>query len=138
MEFEISGHIYKVSKIDAKTQFHIVRRLAPIFSKLKSLFSKENSDKGTDVFNELANVIAGMSDDDAEYCIFSLLKAVQRKQEGGLGYGKVSIDNNLMYQDINMQIMLQLAWKALSYNMSDFFVEMPQALQEQLSKQNGQ
>jgi len=140
MEFELAGKKYKVGKIDARLQFHIVRRLAPVLSELApALRAKKDGDgDGIQALVPLAGAIAKLSDEDADYCIFGLLKAVYRDQGQGLGSGPVSTGTSLMYDDITMPIMLQLAWKSLSFNMSGFFDALPSDLKEAAQKASGQ
>jgi len=82
----------------------------------------------------LANAIAKLSDADADYCLFGLLAVVSRKQPQGTGWGPVSTGDTLMYADLDMVGMLQLAWKALEFNMSGFFAALPSDLKEAARK----
>lgn len=152
MEFELNGVFYLVRKIDARAQFHIVRRLAPVMGELagalrgKSVVIPKDSPEYKDamakaameVVPPIAEAIGKLSDSDADYVIFGLLKAVQRKQPNGLGYGPVCTDTmQLMYDDIDMPTMLKLAWKSLSFNMSGFFAALPSDLKEAALKASG-
>lgn len=131
MEIEIDGQTYRVGNLDARTQFHIVRRLVPVFGGLASSLPaiKAGGEAAVlDALPKMASAIARLSDDDADYCIFGLLKVVSRKQPNGLGWGPVATGNALMYDDIGMAQMLRLAWEALSSNMGGFFAALPSAL----------
>ncbi len=136
MELELDGHTYRVGKLDARAQFHIVRRLAPILGELAPAL--QGGKGGMEALPAIASAVARLSDADADYCIFGLLKVVSRKQPNGLGYGPVATENLLMYDDIGMPQMLKLAWEALSFNMSGFFAAMPSTLNEGLQKVKGQ
>lgn len=151
MEFELEGRTYRVGKIDARAQFHIVRRLAPILGELAGALkgrtagpevSKDDPEFKTkaamEVMPPIAGALAKLSDADADYVIFGLLKVVLRKQDQGLGWGPVSTGEQLMYDDITMPTMLKLAWKALSFNMSGFFNALPSDLKEAALKASGQ
>lgn len=136
MELELDGHTYRVGKLDARAQFHIVRRLAPVLAELAPAL--QGGKGGLDALPPIATAVAKLSDADADYCIFGLLKVVSRKQPNGLGWGPVATENLLMYDDIGMTQMLKLAWEALTFNMSGFFAALPSDLKEAAQKQKGQ
>lgn len=135
MEFELEGRTYRANKIDARTQFHIVRRLAPVLGEIAPALQGKG---GLDALPPLANAVAKLTDSDADYVIFGLLKAVVRKQDQGLGWGPVATGEQLMYDDITMPLMLKLAWQSFSFNMSGFFAALPSDLKEATQKQKGQ
>lgn len=135
MEFQLNEKTYRVGKIDARKQFHIVRRLAPV---LGELVPAVRSGGSADSVAAIASAVSKLSDADADYCIFGLLGAVVRKQDNGLGWGPVSTGESLMYDDITMPIMLQLAWKAMSFNMSGFFAALPSDLKEAAQRASAQ
>ena len=121
MEFEIGGHTYRANRMDARSQFHITRRLAPVFGELAPAM------KGgaMDAIAPLANAIAKLSDADADYILFGLLRSVSRKQPQGLGWAPVAVGDVIMFDDITMPQMIQIAWRALAYNLQDFFAGLP-------------
>ena len=135
MELELDGHTYRVGKLDARAQFHIVRRLAPVLGELAPAL--QGGKGGLDALPPIATAVAKLSDADADYCIFGLLKVVSRKQPNGLGWGPVATENLLMYDDIGMTQMLKLAWEALTFNMSGFFAVLPSDLKEAAQKVKG-
>ena len=135
MELELEGRTYRANKIDARTQFHIVRRLAPVLGEIAPALQGKG---GLDALPPLANAVAKLTDSDADYVIFGLLKAVVRKQDQGLGWGPVATGEQLMYDDITMPLMLKLAWQSFSFNMSGFFAALPSDLKEAAQKQKGQ
>jgi hypothetical protein len=136
MEFELKGHTYRAGKIDARAQFHIVRRLAPVLGEIAPAAAGGKLG-GLDALPPLANAIAKLSDADADYCLFGLLAVVSRKQPQGTGWGPVTTTGNLlMYDDLDMVGMLQLAWKALEFNMQGFFAALPSGLKEAAQKVN--
>ena len=136
MEFETEGRTYKVNKIDARSQFHIVRRLAPVLGQVAP--AVQGGKGGMDALPALANAIASLSDTDADYVLFGLLKALSRKQDQGLGWGPVVTGTSIMYDDITMPTMLKLAWEALSFSMSGFFAALPSDLKEAAQKVSAQ
>lgn len=129
MDIDVGGHSYKCGTIDARKQFHIVRRLAPVMG---------NVAKGGEAIDAIASAVSKLSDDDADYVIFGLLACVARKQENGLGWAKVSNGNALMFADIGMADMLKLAYSAFEANMQDFFAVIRSHLKEQQQPQSAQ
>lgn len=121
MEFELNGEEYKLSKIDTISQFHLVRKLAPIFGELAAL----NGEQKDDAIAKLTGAVAKLSNEDAEYCLYGLLKAVSKKQKSGMGYAAIVSNNVLMYQDIDLQTMMQLAFKSLQHSLANFFQNAP-------------
>ena len=120
MEFELSGVTYKSDKINAVEQFHIARRLAPVLAELSK--DKENT------LNNLANAISKLSNEDADFVLFGLLKCISMKESNGLGWSKISNGNMLMRDSITLPIMMQMAYKALMLNFGDFFSALPSKL----------
>lgn len=132
-EVEVGGHNYRIGVIDARSQFHIVRRLAPLLGELAPIAARAEM-SAMEALPPLAAALAKLSDEDADYCIFGLLKAVQREQVGGLGWGPVCAGTAIAYQDITMPVMLQLAWHAASANLAGFFAALPSDLKGAIQK----
>lgn len=126
-DVELGGQTYRIGVIDAISQFHIARRLAPILGDLVPLV-KEGRANGLEALAPMAASLARLSDADANYCLFGLLKVVQRKQPNGLGWGPVSTGEQLLYADLTMPAMLQLAGQAFSHNLAGFFDALPSDL----------
>jgi hypothetical protein len=124
MEFELNGINYKIGKLDALSQFHIVRRLAPILSELApNINGKQTNELGA--LTAIAGAISKLTDADANYVIFGLLKVVSRQQPQGLGYAQVAVGESLMFEDIDMGNMMKLVWQVLTHNLSGFFAGLP-------------
>lgn len=136
MEYELNGQTYRIGKLDARAQFHIVRRLAPVLGELAP--SIQGGKNGLEALPAIASAIAKLSDADADYCLFGLLRVVSRKQANGLGWSPVSTENLMMFDDIDMAAMLRLAWQTLSYNISGFFAALPSDLKDARPKASAQ
>lgn len=136
-EFSIGAKDFKLCKIDAFKQFHIVRRIAPILSELlpslagaqKIANQKDLSE--SDKFEEFAKIAAPfmaglskLSDEDSNRVLFGLLASVEVKQESG-NWAKVSTDSMLMMQDLELPVLLQIAGKAFMFNLAGFFAALP-------------
>ncbi|NTG00110.1 hypothetical protein G6L30_08250 [Agrobacterium rhizogenes] len=122
-EFEINGVKYRSGTMDAMTQFHVVRRLGPIFDDLKDLLDHK-VEKG---FAIVAQAISKISDTDAEYVISSCMAVVQREQSGGTGWANVwSVQaKRPMFDDIDMPSMLRIVFAVIGGAIVPFFGALP-------------
>lgn len=131
-EFEAKGRTYRVGRMDAKRQFHVLRRMGPIMPGLMALVGTEPGVEKTDgkgldaeagaqaALGVLATSLAEIPDADMDYILDNCLAVAERKQAAG-GWARVAIDGALMFEDIDMPVMLQIAWQALQHNLSGFF-----------------
>ncbi len=136
--FEIGTRKFKLSKIDAFKQFHIVRRIAPILSDLVpamvdmqkviknpgDLSESEKLDQFAKIASPLMAGLSKLSDEDSNRVLYGLLASVE-VQGIGNSWGKVSTDSMLMMQDLDLPILLQIAGKAFMFNLSGFFAALP-------------
>ncbi len=138
-DLNISGHDYKFDKIPALAQFHIVRRLAPIIGELLGAVDPKKFKDGKADINQaemikvlvpITSALAKLSDEDANYVLFGLLKYITRKQIGG-GWAKIATGETLMFEDIDMKIMIQLSVKSFMVNLGGFISALPSASKEQ-------
>lgn len=123
MEFEIDGIKYRVAPINARKQFHIVRRLMSILSGLSEV-SGEDVDAAS-ALDKFGDALSKLSDEDADYCIFGLLSSISRKAEGGVGWTPICAEKTIMFEDINSDMvkMFTLAWNSLNHNILGKFKE---------------
>lgn len=134
----VSGHKYKIGRLPAMQQFHVMRRLSGILAALVAAAPKssvpgkidptaffENAEK-EDVILLLEAVIAelsGMDDAVAEYVIHTCLSCVERKS--GPGWARVVADDALMFEDLTMAAMLTLTGRVIKDHFSGFFDALP-------------
>lgn len=111
MDFIVNGVNYKAAKLPALKQFHLIRRLAPVMAHIT------NPD---DALAGIANAISELKDEDANYVLFGLLGVVEREQPPH-GWAKISVGESLMFQDIGLVEMMQIAAKSFQGNFGDFF-----------------
>jgi hypothetical protein len=128
LEFDHGGHTYRVGKLPAMRQFHVVRRLAPMLPNMAGLGLKPGASRPEDmiaVLEPLARAVAGMSDADAEYVIATCMSAVERKQPAG-GWARMESGGRLMFEDMDMVGMVFIVGQVLRHNLSGFFDALPQ------------
>ena len=118
---EINGHTYAIGKMDARRQFHVARRLAPVMMGLMKASGQEKADFVTTV-GPLAEAVSGLSDEDCDYVLDSCLDVVSRLDEKAGGKPiKIVRGGVLAYQDITMPEIIQLAVAVIQDNLSGFF-----------------
>lgn len=138
MELTINGNKYRSVKLNAIQQFHVARRLAPailtlgstaseLVKTLTALQSKGDAAE-VDAFGmmvaaagPLANVLGAMTDEDSDYVINACLRAVSREVSSGVGWQNViSSSGGVMFDDIELPVMLQLVVAVIRENLANF------------------
>ncbi len=134
--FEIGSRKFKLNKIDAFKQFHIVRRLAPVLADLlpslgrfkeisdNSISESEKLDRFAKLAAPFITALSKLSDEDSNRVLFGLLSSVEIQQESG-NWAYVSTDSMLMMQDLELPVLLQIAGRAFIFNLSGFFAGLP-------------
>lgn len=136
-DFELGGRKFKVGKMNAFKQFHVVRRIAPILAdllpaikevqKINKKVDKTESEKfeeAAQLLGPLLNGFSKLSDDDSDKVLLSLLMCAE-VQLGG-AWSKVATENMIMVQDLELPALLQIAGRAFMFNLSSFFTVLPQ------------
>lgn len=122
---EIAGHQYTVGKLDARRQFHVVRRLAPILAGLGEATVKalQNGKKPSFevIAQPIADKLAKMSNEDVDYVLTSCLSVCSRLVNGEPALVQAPKTDLLMFPDITMEVMLKLMIAVIEENMGDFF-----------------
>jgi hypothetical protein len=126
MDFEVAGSAYRSDKLDAKRQFHLARRLAPVISKIPGVPEAQ-------LFEVIAGEISSMSDENCDYILDTCLSVVKRQQAGDLWVPVFNARaNRMQFEDIDMGAMLQIARHVLEENLQSFF--LGQAAKDMLPK----
>lgn len=138
-DFEIGSRKFKLSKINALKQFHIVRRIAPILGEMAPMLKdlsrvkkSEDSMSEDDKLEQIAKFISPMmngmsklSDQDSNLVLMGLLCAVEVQQSGG-NWAPIARGDNLMFEDLELPVLLNAAGRSFMYNMAGFFTVLPQ------------
>jgi len=136
-EFEFKGQKFKLSKIDAFKQFHVIRKLGPIlgsilpsFKDFKALESskKHSALSESDKFDKIAKIaqpfLKGMSElskEDSEMVLLGLLSAAEVYQPEHKLWARVAKDDVMLMQNLNLPTMFMVAYQAMMFNLSNFF-----------------
>jgi len=139
-EENINGHAYRIGTLDAKRQFHVVRRLAPVLAAsgtaARAWLARNPVDQQAsqatpavgladlfDAFGPLAEAVGGLSDDNTDYVLNTCLAVCQRNT--GTAWAAVATrDGHLMFADLSMVEMLRLTMAVLQENLSGFLGEI--------------
>lgn len=90
-EFEIDGKFFRIGKLSAMQQFHVMRKISPLMPPLMPIFAQVANDqkKGVKVQDDFevigpllqpfADGLSGMSDESSEYVFNTCLSAVRYK-----------------------------------------------------------
>ncbi len=140
MEVFIGQEYYRVGKLNAFKQLHIVRRLSPCLGKLAGLanmagshikLKKDAEGKVVDfegdiavILTPLTEAISALKDEDTEYILNACLEVTERKQAGN-NWVPVRVNKTTMFSDISLPVMLQIAYYVIRENLTDFFSALP-------------
>jgi hypothetical protein len=123
---------YAISPLNAKQQWHVTRRLAPVIAAYFATCQAIDGDLNLFLAAApLAEMLAKMSDSDSDYVTDTCLSVCKRKQDSG--YAKVMVNGNLMFSDMNMDAMLGLTLEVIKTDVLPFFpknqtsLEIPQS-----------
>lgn len=123
-ELDIEGKKYRTGKLDAFKQFHLVRKLLPLFSGLGESFANMPAVTEGDAFwkslGPIAQAVSEMSTEDSEWILKTCLGAVT--MFNGHNYTPITTaQGQLMFDDMEMNVMLQLAFAVIQDNLGSFF-----------------
>ncbi len=120
-ETEIAGVKYRFGKMASRTQFHVARRLGPIYGAIAENISAVGASQGLSALLPMVDVLADLPDEPLDYVLDNCLSVVER-QTGAGSWAKVAASNGgLMFEDIDMKVMLQLAWGVIQQDFAGFF-----------------
>jgi hypothetical protein len=141
IELEIAGRKYRTGKLNAKEQFHIVRRLAPLLAGLgeslsqiptpvivNGLDNEQTNSQDVDVWRALepvAEALSQMTDADCDYVLNVCLSKASRFN--GQNWGPIWVNGQPMFEDeLDLSAMMQLTITTIQENLGNFFQGAPQ------------
>jgi hypothetical protein len=134
--FSVSEHEYKAGKLDAKRQFHIVRRLAPLFGEMAAngvdLRKLDDSDESISGFLKALGLLP---DDVFDYVVDHCLSVVKRRESDIWSPISVAAPNGkrlIQYQDIEYSLAIcgTIVYYVFQRNLRGFFKGVPQEFKE--------
>lgn len=136
-DFEIGARKFKLSKIDTFKQFYILKRLGPILGEVipaaqkiasmnrESMSQAEQLEVAGQLATPVMHGLSKLSDADAQFVLLGLCSAAEMSQASG-GWARVVVNEQLMFQDLDLPTLFQIAGRAFAYNMASFFASAPQ------------
>lgn len=118
-DIEVNGNVYRIGRMDARKQFHVSRRLAPLLAGIGGAISGKKADV-TATFQPIAEALAQMSDEDTDYILDNCLAVVSR-QQGNQFAPVMARGGNMMFEDIDLPTMMQLTISVIRENLGGFF-----------------
>ncbi len=118
MDFTIAGQNYRSGKMDTFIQLHVASRLMPILGNLKEAYASGSTDFMTGL-EAAAKFISAMADADREYVVKACFDVTQRQQ--GAAWAPLRAGGRMMFEDIDLQTMMQITWQVLQERFSPFF-----------------
>ena len=129
LEFEVNGRNYRASKMDAMTQFNIIRRFAPIMESLGHYIAQStgrndgNIPERIDMAMPIIRAIADLPEETTDFVISTCMNLVKREEGEGRGWSKIWNEqaHRPQMDDIDMVTMLMIVVSVLGGSFSAFF-----------------
>jgi riboflavin synthase alpha subunit len=128
-EINLNGQRYTLGKLSAMQQFHVSRRIAPILPAIIRAYTQigasevplpENLDLIASSIQPLADGLAALKDEDAEYVLGTCLSVVERRQDHGWSHVWSPTQKTAMFDDIGLNVMLEVAVRVIIENLGPF------------------
>lgn len=137
-DFTFGGREFKLGELDPFKQLHIVKRVGPILGeilpvmkdaiglkKIEHLSEAEKLEAVAKFITPIAHGFSKLGDEDLDKVLMLLLSSVEIKTAIG-NWAKVANGTMLMFNDLKLPALLQVAGRAFMYNLADFFPALPQ------------
>ena len=132
MQVTVKAIDYKIGKMNAMKQFHVMRRLTPLLGEMASVQESQGA-KLEELLPVVAKAFSSLSDEDSEYIFNQCLNVLERQEAGG-SWHKVRHAGATMYT-LSLMELMQLSYEVLQYNFKDFFTELGLSMPLLASKQ---
>jgi tail assembly chaperone len=147
---KVGANEYKIGRLAIFDQMVVARRLMPALkgivtpellgAVMAARMAVQGDDKapkgplgGIDMtkldvislIRQIADSVYNLTDEDAERIVRTSLKAVTRKNPGGVFTPLLSPQGHFMFDDLKLGDTMQLAWKVIESHLGDFFSIAP-------------
>lgn len=126
-EIKLGDNLYSIGRLSAMQQLHVSRRIAPIIPALLPVFVRlrgkgmgEDLDGLAEALQPLADGLAALKDEDAEYVVGNCMSAVQRQQSTGWARTWAIEQKRFMFEDMDMGVILPLVVQVIVANLGPF------------------
>jgi hypothetical protein len=111
-EFTIGGNTYSAERLDAFTQLHIGRRLAPALADV-------TAESGSLI--SIITALSSATQSDVDFIIKSALKVVKRQSGGAWAAVYNAPADRMAFEDINGAQLVEIAAMAIKDDIAPFF-----------------
>lgn len=118
-DFTVDGIAYRSRKMPARTQAHVLRRLAPIIDPVYRLMS--SGGMTDDAVGAFAKGFADLEDEQLDYVMDHCLSVVQRKQGEAWANFMGSDGKTPIFQDVDLTVHVQIIANVLRDNYEPLF-----------------
>ena len=126
-EIKLGDNLYSIGRLSAMQQLHVSRRIAPIIPALLPVFMRlrgnaigADLDGLAEALQPLADGLAALKDEDAEYVVGNCMSAVQRQQATGWARTWAIEQKRFMFEDMDMGVILPLVVQVIVANLGPF------------------
>lgn len=128
-EVEFGGNKYQIGRLDAMTQFHVSRRIAPVLPPLIRTYMQlaasdspltKNLDLLASSVQPVMDAISQLKDDDAEYVVGKCMAVVERQHQAGWAKVWSAAHKVSLFDDIDVGTMLELTVRVVVENLGPF------------------
>ncbi len=120
-EFPVGGHTYRVEPLNTFDQFDIARRVAPVIT---MLVLQKDRDKLQEGFaRAFVSLSSGITREDGQAILTLCMSRVSRQDK--VGFAPVQAAGKMMFEDIDMEQMLELLWHVLLLSKIIDFFDVP-------------
>lgn len=135
-DFKVKDRNYRCTRMVAKTQFHVLRRILPLFAGMvnegESISTSTEDMALSDMFLKVIDNLNKINTEDYDYILSQALHTVAREDAPG-DYQNILAPNGVpMYEDINydLSVMMEILMEVLKFNFKDFFKDLPSSIPE--------
>jgi len=127
-EVEISGNVFVISRLPARKQLHIARRLLPVAESLIPLLASSGDRVNFfDAIGAMADTVGKLPDEEVDYIIDHCMEAVKIKSGMGLHNVVTMTPQGArpMFEEIDdMSIQLRLVFEVIKENLQNFSFDL--------------
>ena len=130
-DFEISGHKFKLNKIDVLRQHRIAKRISPVLTEVASvamtiskmdpnLSDNEKFDHIIKNGKPVIDAYAKLSDESSDFLLIELCSSVEIFQAQTNNWARVARDGMILFSALDLMTLYKIAGRAFMYNLGGF------------------
>lgn len=127
-EFEVVGKKYRVGKLDAIKQFHLMRKIGPIVAKIAPDFANQADGLGDmqKMITPVLEALSEMKDGDVDYIIRMCLSVTKRDEGANVWVDCWNVRANMsQFADMDLSVLLPVCLNVIQENLGGFLGGSP-------------